>query len=90
MHRSMALDVINDSSSELHRNWVCSAVVQVLGVHIDKGLWVLRLHALEAGGVSITLTGPNGALFKTRVLKPGRDRAQDLDTALKGAVPRLS
>jgi hypothetical protein len=86
----MALDVINDSRSEPHRNWVCSAVVQVLGVRIDTGLWVLRLHALESGGVSITLTGPSGARFKAQVPKPGRDRVRDLDTALKGAVSRLS
>lgn len=86
----MALDVINDSGSEPHRNWVCSAVLQVLGVHIDMGLWVLRLHALESGGVSIALTGPSGALFTAQVPKPGRNRVQDLDTALKGAVSRLS
>ena len=86
----MALDVINDSRSEPHRNWVCSAVVQVLGVRIDAGLWVLRLHALESGGVSITLTGPRGARFEAQVPKPGRDRVRDLDTVLKDAVSRLS
>ena len=85
----MALDVINDPRSEPHRNWVCSAVVQVLGVRIDAGLWVLRLHALEPGGVSIALTGPSGALFKAQVPRPGRNRVQDLDTALKDAVCRL-
>jgi hypothetical protein len=85
----MALDVINDSRSETHRNWVCSAVVQVLGVRIDTGLWVLRLRALESGGVSITLTGPSGARFKTQVPTPGRDRVRDLDIVLQGAVPRL-
>lgn len=86
----MALDVISDSRSEPHRNWVSSTVVQVLGVHIDMGLWVLRLHSLESGGVSIALTGPSGALFKAQVPKPGRHRVRDLDTALKGAVSRLS
>ena len=45
----MALEVMNDSRSEHHRNWVCSTVVQALGVHIDNGLWVLRLHALDPG-----------------------------------------
>ena len=37
----MALDVLNDSRSEHHRNWVSSTVVQALGVRIDNGLWVL-------------------------------------------------
>jgi hypothetical protein len=79
----MALDVINDSGSEPHRSWVCSAVLQVLGVHIEMGLWVLRLRAIESGGVSIDLTGPRGALFSAQVPKPGRTRVQDLDTALR-------
>ena len=86
----MALEVMNDSRSEHHRNWVCSTVVQALGVRIDNELWVLRLHALEPGGVSIVLTGPSGAHFNAQVPKPGRHRVRDLDTALKGAVPKLS
>jgi hypothetical protein len=86
----MALDVLNDSRSEHHRNWVSSTVVQALGVHIDNGLWVLYLRALEPGGVSIVLTGPSGAHFNAQVPKPGRHRVRDLDTALKGAVPELS
>jgi len=86
----MALDVMNDSRSEHHRNWVSSTVVQALGVLIDSGLWVLRLHALEPCGVSIVLTGPGGALFKAQVPKPGRHRVRDLDNALKGAVSKLS
>ena len=86
----MALEVVNDSRSEHYRNWVSSTVVQALGVHIDNGLWVLRLHALEPCGVSIVLTGPSGALFKAQVWTPGRHRVRDLDTALKGAVSKLS
>ena len=86
----MALEVINDSRSEPHRNWVSSTVVQVLGVRIDNGLWVLRLRAPEAGGVSIALTGPSGALFNAQVPKPGRDRVRDLGTALKRVVSKLS
>jgi len=85
----MALDVMNDPRSEHHRNWVSSTVVQALGVRIDNGLWLLRLHALEPSGVSIVLTGPSGALFKAQVPKPGRHRVRDLDTALKGAVSKL-
>jgi hypothetical protein len=86
----MALEVINDSVSEPHRNWVSSTVVQVLGVHIDNGLWVLRLCAAESGGVSIALTGPSGALFRAQVPKPRRDRVRDLGTALEGVVSKLS
>ena len=86
----MALDVMNDSRSEHHRNWVCSTVVQALGVRIDNGLWVLRLHALEPCGVSIVLTGPSGALFNAQVPKPGRRRVRELDIALKDAVSKLS
>jgi hypothetical protein len=86
----MALEVINDSRSEPHRNWVSSAVVQVLGVRIDNGLWVLRLRAPESGGVSIALTGPSGALFKAQVPKPGRDRVRNLGTALERVVSKLS
>jgi len=85
----MALDVMNDSRSERHRDWVSSTVVQVLGLRIDSGLWVLRLHALEPCGVSIVLTGPSGALFEVQVPKPGRHRVRDLDSALKGAVSTL-
>jgi hypothetical protein len=85
----MALDVMNDSRSEHHRNWVSSTVVQALGARIDNGIWLLRLHALEPCGVSILLTGPSGALFKAQVPKPGRHRVRDLDTALKRAVSKL-
>ena len=86
----MALEVINDSRSEPHRNWVCSTVVEALGVQIDNGLWVLRLHALDAGGVSIDLTGPSGGLFKAQVPRAGRNRVRDLYAALERAVARLS
>jgi len=86
----MALEVMNDSRSEHHRNWVPSTVIQALGARIDNGLWVLRLHALEPCGVSIVLTGPSGTLLNALVPKPGRHRVRDLDTALKGAVSKLS
>ena len=86
----MALEVMNDSRSEHHRNWVRSTVIQALGVRIDNGLWVLRLHALEPCGVSIVLTGPSCTLLNALVPKPGRHRVRDLDTVLKGAVSKLS
>jgi len=86
----MALEVINDTASEPHRNWISSKLIRVLGVRLDMGLWVLQLEGAESGGVSIALTGPSGALFRAQVPKPGRHPVPELDAALARAVARLS
>jgi hypothetical protein len=81
----MALEVINDPRSERHRDWVSSTVIGALGVELDRGVWILRLQALERGGVHIALGRSGGAAFEMRIAKPGRDRRQELGKALEGA-----
>jgi hypothetical protein len=83
----MALEVINDSRSELHRDWVSATVVQILGVRIDYGIWVLRLRDLEREGLSIALSGPGATVLTAQIREPGRTRSRsgELVRALKRA-----
>ena len=85
----MALEVINDLRSEGHRDWVSSTVIGALGVELDQGVWVLRLYALERGGVHIALGRSGGAVFEMRMAKPGRDRQRELGRVLEGAIRTL-
>ena len=85
----MALEVISDLRSERHRDWVSSTVIGALGVELDQGVWVLRLYALEPGGVHIALSRSGGAAFEMRIAKPGRDRQRELGRALEGAIRTL-
>jgi hypothetical protein len=82
----MGLEVINDLRCEVHRNWVCSVVTQALGDRIHHDLWVLRLTALDLGGISIALTGPEGAILLVRLPNSGRDQVRELERALRRAV----
>ena len=85
----MALEVINDLRSEGHRDWVSSTVIGALGVELDQGVWILRLDALEPGGVQIVLGRSGGAVFEMRIPRPGRNRRRELARALAPALPTL-
>ena len=82
----MALEVISDQRSERHRDWVSSTVIGALGVELDQGVWVLRLYALDPGGVHIALERSGGAAFEMRIAEPARDRQRELGQALEDAI----
>jgi hypothetical protein len=81
----MALEVINDLASEVHRNWVCTVVTRVLGARLPHGVWILRLQSLGGRRVSLTLTGPDGPVVPSLVATIG-EGAGDLERALRAAV----
>jgi hypothetical protein len=85
----MAIEVLSDLRSEGHRDWVSSTVIGALGVELDQGVWVLRLYALERGGIRITLGRSGGAVFEMRIAKPGKDRQRELGRALEGTIRTL-
>jgi hypothetical protein len=85
----MALEVMSDLRSEGHRNWVSSTVIGALGAELDQGVWVLRVHALEPGGVHVSLRRSGGAAFEMRIAKRGRDGKRELETALQAALRTL-
>lgn len=85
----MALEVISDLRSEGHRDWVSSTVMGALGVELDQGVWILRLYAVDPGGVRIVLRRSGGAAFEMRIAQPGRDRQRELRRALAGAMRTL-
>jgi hypothetical protein len=82
----LGLDVINDSGSEVHRNWVCSAVTQALGDRLRHGLWVLTLCHRGARGLSVVLTNPDGVACEFQLAQLGRSKLRDLEAQLQRAI----
>jgi hypothetical protein len=85
----VALEVIADRDSEVHRNCVSSAVVHALGRRIDQGTWTLRLLALERRTVEVVLTRQRETVFRTLFQGTRRDGVRELDRALRRALAVL-